>query len=105
MQISELEEWREKAYHNSRIYLWSNIVRKHVHLNVWLVRYGTMRWTFLSLTKCLGCFIWKTTYSSLASSSVMIYSYQSHMLFTLENLIHMLLVITLSFVKLLWPLL
>jgi hypothetical protein len=75
---------------------------KHVLLNGWLMRYGTMRWTFLSVAKCLGCFIWK---NSLASSSLMIYSHQSRMLFTLENLIHMLLVITLSFVKLLRPLL
>jgi hypothetical protein len=82
--------------------LWSNIIRKHVHLNGWLMIYGMMRWTFLTLTDCLWCFTWK---KSLTSSSGMIYSHQSHMLFTLENLIHMLLVITLSFVKLLWPLL
>jgi hypothetical protein len=75
---------------------------KHVHINGWLMRYGTMWWTLLSITKCLGCFTWK---NSLTSSLVMIFSHQSHMVFTLENLIHMLLVITLSFVKLLWPLL
>jgi hypothetical protein len=49
--------------------------------------------------KVLGMFYLKK--NSLASSSMMIYSYQSHMLFTLENLIHMLLVIILRFVKLL----
>jgi hypothetical protein len=83
--------------------LWSNIIRKHVSLNGWLMIYGTMRWTLLYLMKCLGCFTWKN--NSLTSSSVMIYSHQSYMLFTLENLIHMLLLITLSFVKLLWHLL
>jgi hypothetical protein len=49
--------------------------------------------------KVLGMFYFENI--SLTSSSVMIYSHQSHMLFTLDNLIHMLLVITLSFVKLL----
>jgi hypothetical protein len=38
---------------------------------------------------------------SLTSSLVMIYSHQSHTLVTLENPMHMLLVITLSFFKLL----
>jgi hypothetical protein len=63
--------------------LWSNIIRKHVHLNGWLMRYGQMQWTLFFLMKCLGCFTWKKY--SLTISSVMIYSYQSHMLFTLKT--------------------
>jgi hypothetical protein len=66
---------------------------------IWLINeiwYDAMNLTLSD--EVLGIFYLKK--NSLTSSSLMIYSYQSHMVFTLENLIHMLLVITLSFVKL-----
>jgi hypothetical protein len=82
--------------------LWSNNIRKTCS-SKWLIDeiwYDAMNLTFSD--KVLVMFHLK---KSLTRSSVMIYSYQNHMLFTLGNLIHMLLVITLSFFKLLWPLL
>ena len=64
--------------------------------------YFLMTWSSLLMFKYLGNFIWKKTLAKLLFDLPK--SYQSHIMNYLENPILMLLVFTLSIVKLLWPL-
>jgi hypothetical protein len=76
----------------------------HAHLSSWRLRYGPMKWSLLQMFECLGN-LFENFENPLWSSSLICQvlpepydgtSWKPHT--------HMLLVVALSFVKLLWPL-
>ena len=76
----------------------------HAHLSSWCLRYGPMKWSLLQMFECLGN-LFENFENPLRNSSLICQvlpepydetSWKPHT--------HMLLVVALSFVKLLWPL-
>jgi hypothetical protein len=76
----------------------------HAHLSSWCLRYGSMKWSLLQMFECLGN-LFENFENPLQSSSLRYhvlpepYNETSWKPYT-----HMLLVVGLSFVKMLWPL-